>query len=249
MQIVGKNIVRLAEVASTNNYASTQVADKEVEEGTVFLAEAQTAGRGQRNNYWESEPGKNLTFSLVLKPSFLDVMQQYMISKVVALGLTDYLMQQCDKVSIKWPNDIYVGEQKIAGMLIENSILGGKLKESITGVGININQEQFLSDAPNPVSLKQLTGTEYNTEVCLTGILHSVNKWYLLLKDGQFSTIDSLFEERMLGMGHWRRYTDGQTTFEGKIEGVNGIGQLVLTTKEGIKQQFHFKEIEFLLEK
>ena len=144
------NIVVLQETDSTNNYANCQIAESEVPEGAVFLAYSQKNGRGQANNQWESEAGKNLTFSLVLKPRFLEISDQFMISKVVTLGIHSSLKNYIGQLKIKWPNDMYAGDRKLGGILIENSILSGRITNSVIGIGLNINQEKFISNAPTP---------------------------------------------------------------------------------------------------
>ena len=152
-EIIGIKIIKLDEIDSTNNYTSKLLANSNVIEGTVVVAKAQSSGRGQLSNQWESEYGKNILASFVFYPKFLPVQQQFLLSKVIALGVRDLLTLFVDKVKVKWPNDIYIDNKKVAGILIENSIMGHTLESSIAGVGININQTVFLSDAPNPVSL------------------------------------------------------------------------------------------------
>jgi len=171
---IGNTIVRLQETESTNNYANTQIRENVVLEGTVFLAYEQTAGRGQLSNFWESEAGKNLTFSLVLYPDFLEIRRQFMLSKVVTLGIYTALHKYVDQLKIKWPNDIYAGNRKLGGILIENSIMYGLLKSSVVGIGLNVNQSVFHSTAPNPVSLQILTNQHYDTDCILTEVLTAI---------------------------------------------------------------------------
>ncbi|MBQ7773428.1 MAG: biotin--[Bacteroidales bacterium] len=136
---------------STNSQARREA--EESCEGSVWIADFQTAGRGQRGNRWESRKGENLTFSILFKPEFLPPHKQFLISQVCAVGIYRYLAGKGMPASIKWPNDIYIGNKKICGILIENSISGDKLSVSIAGIGLNLNQTQFASDAPNPTSL------------------------------------------------------------------------------------------------
>ena len=142
MNINRHHIIVQDELESTNNYAKQLVSDK-VEEGTVVLAQFQSKGRGQQGNYWESETGKNLLFSLILYPDFLEAEFQFSLSMLVSLAIVSVLDEETDEVQIKWPNDIYVGKLKIAGILIENTIKGSKLGSTIVGVGLNLNQEMF----------------------------------------------------------------------------------------------------------
>lgn len=244
---IENNIVVLQETDSTNNYANRQLAESEVQEGTVFLAYSQKNGRGQINNQWESEAGKNLTFSLVLKPGFLEIIDQFMISKVVTLGIYSSLKNYVDNLKIKWPNDIYAGDRKLGGILIENSIMSGQITSSVIGIGLNINQEKFISNAPNPVSLKQLTGSEFELMPLLHGIIENIISFYALLKNDNFAVVNKLFHEKLYRFGEEHRYKSENAEFTGKITGVNEIGQLLIENENGDLRQFHFKEVEFIL--
>jgi BirA family biotin operon repressor/biotin-[acetyl-CoA-carboxylase] ligase len=156
-----KKIIYLNEVESTNNYANQLILSDAAEEGTVVLAQYQTHGKGQHGNVWESETGKNLLMSIIWYPGFLPASQQFMISKIVSIAITDCVNDIIDDCKIKWPNDIYIGNQKLAGILIENSVKGSHLSSSVVGIGLNVNQQVFISAAPNPVSLFQITGVIY----------------------------------------------------------------------------------------
>lgn len=247
-QIIGKTIVRLERVGSTNNYATSQLRDYEVEEGTVFLAVSQTEGRGQQLNIWESEDGKNLTFSLVLRPRFLEIKDQFLLSKVVCIGLHSFLSAYVEDVWIKWPNDIYVGDRKICGILIENAIMGARFSTSVIGVGLNVNQVQFLSDAPNPVSLAQLTGIEFDLEKLLTELLSAIDSYYLKLINGQVGELNQTFRENMYRLNEWHSFRDAEHTYIGKIIGVNEIGQLRIEEQNGPVHEYHFKEVSYLMD-
>ena len=149
-------ILRVAETASTNSLLRELVIKESLAEGSVVVADFQTAGRGQIGNTWESEAGKNLMFSLVLYPTCIPANRQFLISQIAALSVKETLDSYTDHVTVKWPNDIYWKEKKICGMLIENDLMGRNINQSIAGIGININQEIFHSSAPNPVSLLQI---------------------------------------------------------------------------------------------
>ena len=240
------NIVHIYETDSTNNYANRQLVEGEVKEGTVFLAYNQKTGRGQMNNSWESEAGKNLTFSLVLKPVFLDILNQFMLSKIVTLGIYSVLKNYTDGIKIKWPNDIYAGDRKLGGILIENSIMSGKIINSVIGIGLNINQEKFESNAPNPVSLKQLTGENHELKSLLDSVISEIDKFYLKLRKGYFAEINELFLKNMYRFQEMHRYQSNKKEFCGRITGVNEIGQLMISEEDGTIRQFHFKEVEFI---
>jgi len=245
-QIIGNLIVRLEVTDSTNNYANRQIRENTLPEGTVFLAYEQTSGRGQQKNIWESEPGENLLFSIVLCPDFLEIRRQFILSKVVSLGIYMALNKYVGSLKIKWPNDIYAGNRKLGGMLIENSIMNGLLKSSVIGIGLNVNQTVFYSDAPNPVSLQLLTNQHYDCEIILSEILSGINWYYALLRKGHDKVIDQEFISVLYRLNEKHYYKAEEEIFEGEIIGVNEIGQLQIRKNDGEVLEFHFKEVEFL---
>jgi len=245
-QKIENTVVRLNKTVSTNNYANDQIRATSCREGTVFLAYEQTAGRGQLNNFWESEPGKNLTFSIVFYPDFLEIRQQFMLSKVVALGIYKALSKYVGTLKIKWPNDIYADDRKLGGILIENSVMNGILSSSVAGIGLNVNQTVFVSHAPNPVSLKILTNEHFDTDAILADVLSEINGYYLLLKSGKFEAIDREFISVLYRLNERHSFRAENEVFEGEILGVNEIGQLQIRKQDGRILEFHFKEVEFL---
>jgi len=245
---ITNTIIRLQVTDSTNNYANNQIRSYDVAEGTVFLAYEQTTGRGQAGNFWESEPGKNLTFSIVLYPDFLEIRRQFMLSKVVTLGVYTALNKYVDQLSIKWPNDIYAGNKKLGGILIENSVMSGSLQSSVVGIGLNVNQVHFCSPAPNPVSLKTLTNLHFDCELLLTEVLTGINWYYALLRNGGDMKIDKEFISALYLMNKSHLFRSDEEIFNGVITGVNEIGQLQIRKEDGRIAEFHFKEVEFLPE-
>jgi BirA family biotin operon repressor/biotin-[acetyl-CoA-carboxylase] ligase len=243
---IGKTIVSIKCTESTNNYASRQVRENEVEAGTVFLAYEQTAGRGQHTNQWEAEAGKNLTFSIFLQPTFLDIRRQFMLSKAICMGLHTFLSHYVEGVKIKWPNDIYVGERKICGILIENAVMNGTITQTIIGIGLNINQTKFLSEAPNPVSLKMVTGNDYQLDEMLTGLLNEIGHFFKKLEAGQFDGLDNAFHQNLYRLNEWRQFKDETHKYTGQIIGVNQIGQLKIQEQNGPVWEYHFKEVAYL---
>ena len=176
---------------STNQYCEL-LNLSETEEFTVIVARTQTAGIGQRGNHWEAEPGKNLTFSLVLKPTWLPIADQYQLTKAVSLGIAEYLMpliKEGDRrVRIKWPNDIYVDDKKICGILITHRIAGGQIAASVVGVGLNVNQIDFPEWVPNPTSLCLLTGQEWPLDETLEKMLDCIAYRYNGLQNNPIGT-------------------------------------------------------------
>jgi len=245
-QIIGNSIIRLNLTDSTNNYANSQIREKELVEGTVFLAYEQTSGRGQLKNTWESEPGKNLLFSIVLYPGFIEIRRQFMLSKVVTLGIYQAIHKYVDDLKIKWPNDIYSGNQKLGGILIENSIMSGSLKSSVIGIGLNVNQTVFQSNAPNPVSLQTLTNQHYDCEKILTEVLSGIDYYYSMIRSEEEKKIDQEFISVLYRLNERHSFRADKNVFEGEIIGVNEIGQLMIRKVDDEILQFHFKEVEFL---
>ena len=244
-KIIGSIIERIGTIGSSNNYAASQLLTKRLPEGIVFVADSQVDGRGQASNKWESEPNMNLTFSIVLYPEFLEIARQFGISKAISLGVTDYLRQHTDDVSIKWPNDIYIGKGKVAGILIENSVRVNKISSCIVGIGLNINQKVFTGDAPNPVSLSQITHHVYNLYESLSDLCVSIDARYHQLCNGDFRQIDEDYMGILYQRGCLSLYSDENGDFEGRIIGVDQIGRLMIETGPGKIKKFHFKEVVF----
>lgn len=246
MKFNGKNIIILNEVDSTNNYAKQLIADK-AEEGTVVLAHYQKNGKGQQGNFWESEPNKNLTFSLILYPNWLVASKQFFISKVVSLALVEVLKTKVENVSIKWPNDIYLRDKKIAGILIENFIKGAAIDSTIIGVGLNVNQEIFVSNAPNPISLKQITDKNFEVEDVLNEF---INAFYSIINELQIGfeqKIDLAYFSTLYRKNEWSKYRKDGNQFIARIVGIGDFGQLQLEEKSGLISEFMFKEVEFVV--
>lgn len=243
---VWNNIIHLDSVSSTNSYASKLLKEEKPVEGTIIIADDQVSGKGIGSNSWESEKGKNLTFSLILYPDFLDVSKQFMISKVIALGIQKYLAFKTRHISIKWPNDIYYNDKKIAGILIENSVTGSKINYTIVGIGININQTEFLSNAPNPISLKQILGDDSYLKDELVELVYHLSKYYNRLKYKHIREIDREYLLNLYKYKVWSDYKNQDMLFRGKITGVNEFGHLQVMTSENELKEFDRKEIEFV---
>lgn len=244
---IGSYIEHFEELDSTNSYAASFLLSKHPPEGTIIIAKKQSKGRGQSTNKWESENGKNLTFSIILYPSFINISRQFEISKAISLGVADFLKDHVDGVSIKWPNDIYVGKNKIAGILMEYSIKKNLLTSCIIGIGFNINQDEFLSNAPNPVSLTQLTGKTYDLEQCLSELLKKFNSRYQQLIDNDFIKIDKDYEQRLFQKDILASYSAKGNIFNGKIIGVDESGLLMIEDTEKQVHKFDYKEVSFLV--
>lgn len=240
------NYIGLEEAKSTNTYLlehAPSLSDK-----TVVYTYRQTAGRGQKGNSWESEPGMNLAFSLMLKNPPVEVRKQFYISEAVSVAICDFLSQFADGFKVKWPNDIYHHDNKICGILIENSLDGKQIAHSVIGVGININQTRFVSDAPNPVSLKQITGNDYDLDQLLHDVCQRMSDLCLLEPD----TLDDLHNRymRSLYRNDGRLYPwqlpDG-TIIEAAIDHVAPDGMLTLRHADGSLHNYAFKEVKHII--
>jgi BirA family biotin operon repressor/biotin-[acetyl-CoA-carboxylase] ligase len=240
-------IIYIFEIDSTNNYLKSLLLKQKVEEGTIISADFQTGGRGQRGNGWVSEKGKNLLFSIVLYPDTVEANEQFVISQIVSLAVADCLRKYTDNVAIKWPNDIYCGDKKICGILIENILEGNKIKESVCGIGININQESFDNSAPNPVSLKQITGKDYKPDIILEEMRSILFSYYEKLKAGEIQIISENYKKSLFRKTGYHLFNDNTNDFIARIKNVASDGMLVLETESGDERRFAFKEVKYVL--
>lgn len=241
--------IRLEEIDSTNREAFRIMEHTPLAEGTVIVANHQHSGRGQGITTWESVPGMNLTFSLILRPVFLPPADQFLLNQTIAVGLREGLagIAADSGLKIKWPNDIYYKKRKISGTLIENRIIGNQFEVSVVGIGINVNQEAFSSDAPNPVSLKNITGNTYDLDDTLEIIIGSIMTWYNKLFTGKHGEIQQCYQEQLLGFGQQLKYFAGEETFSGTIRGLDEYGRLIIERESGRLQAFDIKEVRLLL--
>lgn len=245
------SITDIGEVASTVSYLNEHIS--EYNHGDIVISHCQTAGRGQRGNSWEAEPGKNLTFSFVMRGLEVPAAEQFCISEAVAIAIANVLMRYADDVKIKWSNDIYVGDRKICGILIENTLLGSKITCSTAGIGININQHIFTSPAPNPVSLFQITGKEYSLDLLIKEFADELIMMIEPLRKPDYATYAKLLERlymQMLYRGDGKYYQfalpDG-AQFEARITSVAPDGKLTLTDADDTERNFYFKEVSFVI--
>jgi BirA family biotin operon repressor/biotin-[acetyl-CoA-carboxylase] ligase len=226
------DVIHIAETDSTNHWLRNHSSDEDM----VVWTDYQTAGRGCGTNTWESERGKNLTCSILIHPLGLEARQQFSVSMTASLAVVDALADYTDGLSIKWPNDIYWHDRKICGILIENRLTGGIIKDSIIGIGVNANQAQFVSDAPNPVSLRQILGHEVDREQLLTKILH-----HLTLPPDAARYRALLYRREGI-----HRYSDASGAFEASLVNVEDDGHLLLKDTNGHLRRYAFKEVAFL---
>lgn len=244
---IGHKILELEEVDSTNNYAESLLRQGDVPEGLVITTWRQTAGKGQGTNSWVSEPGRNITLSVILYPVFLKAGEQFLLNKAIALGVCDFLDTLEVKCQIKWPNDIYIGEKKVGGILITHRVMGDRLASTVAGIGVNINQEVFPEDLPNPTSIRLETGKELDTSVCREQLIRNLNKKYDQLKGRESGDLSRTYMERLAGYGHWLPFMLGQEQVEGMIREVDSFGRLVVVFRDGSQRVFAHQEINYIV--
>jgi BirA family biotin operon repressor/biotin-[acetyl-CoA-carboxylase] ligase len=244
---IGQNFVTLTEVDSTNTYLKNLLSNsKPLTEGTVIMAENQYAGRGQQQNGWFAEPGKNLTFSILLKPHFLAITSQFDLTRIVSLGVLDAFAPVLGPMlKVKWPNDVYYGDKKLGGILIENMVQGEQIKNSVIGIGLNINQEQFPQWVPNAISVRQILHHDYDKLQLLSDICRCIEAWYLNLKNGNISLVRNAYLSRLYWLNELKPFKSGDRVFIGIIRGVRDEGLLIVEDTDKSEREFSLKEIEF----
>ena len=242
-KLEGFNIFEYKELNSTNTKAES-LDFSYVKDRDVILTWKQTAGRGQTTNKWESDDNKNISLTLILKPDNLEAVNQFVVSMVISLGVVRFLQRYVENVKIKWPNDIYVGDKKICGILIEHAIAGSTIAYSLCGIGININQKEFFSNALNPISLFQILNRELDLQQVLGELLTDINVYYYDI--AKYSTIKEEFLEKLYRKDGVWQWCDTNGIFEAQIVGIDDFGQLIL--EDILKKQriYAFKELKYL---
>lgn len=246
---IGKVHLHFSELDSTNKYASELLSKSNPTEGTVISTEFQSSGRGQIGSKWESAPQMNLTVSFIFFPHFLIPKRQFLLNQAVSLGLHDFVSHFIpQRAKIKWSNDLYVEDKKIAGMLIQNTLSSTKILSSIVGIGININQKTFGADIPNPTSLTLETAKSYNDLHQLLSILcQMLEKRYLQLKSGKYDQLHQDYLDNLYRYEQeaWFQKPDG-FSFKGKITGLDAMGKLLIQ-QANRTEAFGIKEVKFIL--
>ena len=238
-------------IGSTNTYLRELKGGDPAFEYEVAVSSFQTAGRGQKGNTWESEAGKNLLFSILAHPRNLKVQEQFYISEAIALAVSDSVIETigpeyADGVSVKWSNDIYWNDFKMAGILIENTLQGDRILDTVAGVGLDVNQEVFVSDAPNPISMRNITGREFDIDALLNDIVDRFIG-YMELPADKRPEVDQLYRSRLYRREGYHKFRDGNGIFEACIEGIRPDGCLMLQTRSGEHRVYEFKQVQFIL--
>lgn len=242
---MGKNLIFMPECHSTNTFALNLCQrNSRPADGTVVITAYQSAGRGQRGNTWMVEPGKNLTFSIILFPTFISAADQFKLQVFTSLAVYDYLTQkEIPNVSIKWPNDLLVNDKKVCGILVENQLMGNKITATVAGIGLNINQTHFSLDGPTSLSL--VTGKEYDLNGELHHLLHALEARYLQMRHGHATLLIEEYTHHLYWINEEHLFdSTAYGLFNGIIRGVNEAGQLIVSI-DGIDEKFNMKEISY----
>ena len=238
-------------IGSTNTYLRELNGGDPSYDYEVAVADFQTAGRGQKGNTWESEQGKNLLFSILAHPKGIKVQEQFYISQAIALAVSDAVIAAAgpeftEGFSVKWSNDIYYKDFKMAGILIENTLQGSSILDTVVGVGLDVNQEVFVSDAPNPISLKNITGRDYDRDALLDDIIARFIGYMELDTPSQRAGVDELYRSRLYRREGYHKFRDAQGEFEACIYGIRPDGCLMLLTRSGEQRTYEFKQVQFV---
>lgn len=240
-------MVELESIDSTNNFAKNLLQREKPTEGTLIYAHEQSSGRGQMGNTWKAEKDKNLTLSIILYPQFLDTDKQFFLNMAVSLGVKDFCESVLgEEIKIKWPNDIYHHNDKLGGVLIENTINGNRVTSSIVGIGININQEDFAKDIPNATSFFLISNKGHQLKSLIELLSSFIEKYYLQLRQLHFNFLDKAYMEALYRYQQTFEFKKGAQTFKGEINGVTKEGKLIIHSK-GKEQKFAFKEVEYVI--
>ena len=245
-KIQAPGMTGITEVESTNKFLEDEIYKRQLPTGYLVYAEIQTYGRGHAGNTWESEPYKNLLFSVYFKPADVPASRLFVISEMASLSVKYMLDKYILDVTVKWPNDVYYRDWKISGILINNVIMGEKVEHSIIGTGININQLQFLSDAPNPVSLSQITGVHHDKIKILNEFRAIFTEQSRRLNSNCFDEIHNEYLHAIYRREGCHKYVDANGVFEAKIYDVEPAGNLVLERTDGRLSKYAYKEVAWL---
>lgn len=248
MQIFSRQLTILDEADSTNNYAMQQIDDGIASHGQAWSARYQTAGKGQRGKKWQSEKDMNILLSVALQPN-TPLSEQFYLSAAMALAARTFFSRHVyadEKVKLKWPNDIFWGDIKAGGMLIENKIIGQKWTWAVVGLGINVNQEEFQSSMPyKAVSLKMIRGVDFDVPKLTAELLDDVEKYYQLFEEEEYQKILNEYNHYLYKKGQRVRFKKENISFEGEVIGVNNMGKLMIKT--AMLEEFDFGELEWEL--
>jgi len=245
----GQNEIYLSEIPSTNSFAMELLSKTSPPEGTCIIADYQSAGRGQIGRYWHSKAGKNLLISYIFYPESLDLSFQFYLNIMSGLALLETVKPYFAGAKIKWPNDIYAGDRKLAGILVQNVLRGQHIRATIVGIGLNVNEMQFPAEIPNPVSLAQLTGTETDLSAIRMQLSKKLEQYYLILKKGKYCQLMTEYRENLYRIHKESLFTGAEgMSFAGTITGVDDQGRLqIMLSENGQPAAYNFREITYII--
>ena len=246
---IGKNLIFLPEVTSTNSYAMNLLKNVNLPEGTVVQTTNQTQGKGQRGSRWMADPTSNLTVSIVLKPTFLELKNQFYLYLISALACYDTMAEILNNsqfdIKIKWPNDILVNQKKIAGILIENNILNNQINGCVIGIGINVNQLKF-DPSIKATSIALTSNNEYPVSKVLNLLCSYVEKHYLAMREEKYNLIQGSYLQHLFGLNTWRQFEVGGSLKSLMVLGVSDRGLLLLRDKNDSILEVDVKEVRWI---
>ncbi|MEL6606717.1 MAG: biotin--[acetyl-CoA-carboxylase] ligase [Bacteroidota bacterium] len=244
-QFIGHHIIHEATCASTNTLAAQRLHEEALPAGTVVIADHQYQGRGQRGHSWYSEPYKNLTFSVVIYPTFLAASQSFFLNIITTLALRQVLAAYVSNdLTIKWPNDLYFQDQKLSGILIESTVEQQHLKASVIGIGLNVNQTHF--DVKGSTSLACICGRSFDLQLILAELLEALERNYSQLKTQGVEQLKSAYLEHMYWIGEPHTFQDATHRFQGAIKGIDATGRLAIELPKGNVRHYDVKEVTFV---
>jgi BirA family transcriptional regulator, biotin operon repressor / biotin---[acetyl-CoA-carboxylase] ligase len=243
------SVKHFEKVDSTNHEAAKWITDNMPPQGSAVLADFQTTGKGLGSNTWESAKKENLLTSIILYPEFLPAGKQFMLNKIISLSVKECVRYYVgsENVKIKWPNDIYIKNRKISGILSQNSLSGNQIIYTIAGVGLNVNQTVFPDHLPNPVSLKMITGKQYRVKNVLSQLQQTLVRFYTLLANDKSTEIDNMYLQSLFNYNITAKYRSGGKEWYGKITGVSQYGHLIVE-RDGQTCAFDLKEIAYFID-
>lgn len=248
---IGKNLIFLPEVHSTNSYATHLLKNVNLPEGTVIHAAHQTQGKGQRGAVWSAEAALNLTASVILKPVFLSIQNQFFLYQIAALACYDAMAELLEEsqfdIKIKWPNDILIYQKKIAGILIENTILNDQINSTVMGIGINVNQELF-GPGIQATSLKLLKNKTLEVETVLNLLCKHLEKHYLCLLNSRYEIVQKLYLSHLYGLNEILDFECKGQREKLRVKGLGTGGLLLLEDEHGQQREADVKEIKWLFQ-
>lgn len=242
----GKNTIYFQQIDSTNTYAMDMISKTNPPEGTCVRTDYQTAGKGQIGRYWQSETGKNVLISYIFYPHCIKATDQFYLNIMSGLAVINTLSLWIPEVKIKWPNDIYAGNKKIAGILVQNVLRGTQIKTTVIGIGINVNQILFPADIPNPTSVAIETGKFADLEKIILWLSAGLEHQYFLLKKHSFDIMKMDYLNHLYRLNEWATFcTDTTGDFIARITGIDAQGKLLLQLENETTVSFGFRELTF----